>query len=50
MIVGVRPNPSCFIMRLRVVDINIAISIPAVIAYSSKAKTTRVTLLYLVDN
>jgi hypothetical protein len=41
--------PSYLIIRLRVVEIDIVISIPVVIAYSSEASTTRVTLLYFVE-
>jgi hypothetical protein len=40
--------PSYLVIRLRVVEIDIVISTPVVIAYSLEASTTRVTLLYFV--
>ena len=48
MIVGIGSMSNYAMMRLRVVEIDIAISIPTIIAYSSEAKTARVTLLHLV--
>jgi hypothetical protein len=38
-----------FIIRLRVIEIDITISIPVVITYSSEARTVRVTLLHFVE-
>ena len=47
--VGIASIPSCLIIRLRVVEIDIAILIPAVIVYSLDTSTARVTLLYFVE-
>ena len=41
--------PNYFIIKLKVIKIDIAILIPTIIAYNSKVKTTRVILLYLIE-
>ena len=46
---GIRGSLSCVIIIWRVVEIEIAILIPATILYNSEARTARVTLLHLVE-
>jgi len=48
IIIGIGFTLNYFIMRLKVIKIDIVILIPIIIAYSSKAKIARVTLLYLI--
>ena len=40
---------SYFIIRLKVIEIDIIILIPIIIAYNSEARITRVTFLYLIE-
>ena len=49
IIIEIKSISNYFIIRLKVIEIDIVISIFTIIAYNSKARIARVTLLYLIE-
>jgi len=48
IIIGIKFTPNYFIIKLKIIKIDIIILIPIIIAYNSKIKITRVILLHLI--
>ena len=49
IIIKIKFTPNYFIIKLKIIEINIAILILIIIAYNSKVRITRVTFLHLIE-